>query len=70
MSKEDNEKLHDEPEIKRRKNETDYQTDELNRIQTTQTSVVATVAPKEEMPPYLPAIMGCRSVGEFQCLNK
>ena len=26
--------------------------------------------PVEELPPYLPAIMGCRSVEEFQCLNK
>jgi len=25
---------------------------------------------KEEFPPYLPAIMGCRSVNEFHCLNK
>ena len=29
--------------------------------------------PKDQLetnPPYLPAIMGCRSVSEFQCLNK
>lgn len=25
---------------------------------------------KEELPPYLPAIQGCRSVEEFQCLNR
>ena len=25
---------------------------------------------KEEFPHYLPDIMGCRSVGEFQCLNR
>lgn len=25
---------------------------------------------EEVLPPYLPAIMGCRSVSEFQCLNK
>lgn len=23
-----------------------------------------------ELPPYYPAIMGCRSVSEFLCLNK
>lgn len=28
------------------------------------------VEAKEEFPPYLPAIMGCRSVNEFHCLNK
>ncbi|XP_049859115.1 cyclin-dependent kinase 11B isoform X9 [Schistocerca gregaria] len=25
---------------------------------------------KEELPPYLPAIQGCRNVEEFQCLNR
>lgn len=25
---------------------------------------------ESELPPYLPAIMGCRSVSEFLCLNK
>jgi cell division cycle 2-like protein len=25
---------------------------------------------KEELPPYLPAVQGCRSVEEFQCLNR
>ncbi|XP_070543152.1 cyclin-dependent kinase 11B-like [Ptychodera flava] len=25
---------------------------------------------KQELPPYLPAISGCRSVEEFQCLNR
>lgn len=28
------------------------------------------VVMKEELPPYLPAIQGCRSVEEFQCLNR
>ena len=25
---------------------------------------------ESELPPYLPAVMGCRSVSEFLCLNK
>lgn len=25
---------------------------------------------KDTLPPYLPAIQGCRSVEEFQCLNR
>lgn len=25
---------------------------------------------KEELPSYYPAIMGCRSVDEFECLNR
>ena len=25
---------------------------------------------QEELPPYLPAIQGCRNVEEFQCLNR
>merc|ERR1711944_45227 len=25
---------------------------------------------KDELPPYLPAIQGCRSVDEFTCLNR
>jgi cell division cycle 2-like protein len=28
------------------------------------------VVMKEELPPYLPAVQGCRSVEEFQCLNR
>ncbi|XP_023723749.1 cyclin-dependent kinase 11B isoform X3 [Cryptotermes secundus] len=28
------------------------------------------VVMQEELPPYLPAIQGCRSVEEFQCLNR
>lgn len=34
------------------------------------TPVPSPVELKEVLPPYLPAIMGCRSVEEFQCLNK
>ena len=25
---------------------------------------------KEELPPYLPAIEGCRSIEQFNCLNR
>lgn len=25
---------------------------------------------EEELPPYYPALQGCRSVEEFQCLNR
>ncbi|XP_034027825.1 cyclin-dependent kinase 11B isoform X3 [Thalassophryne amazonica] len=31
---------------------------------------VPTVEPKKELPKYLPALQGCRSVEEFQCLNR
>lgn len=60
--------LYKEPEQKRKKNESGS-VEELNSVEITHTSL-DTTENKEELPPYLPAIMGCRSVGEFQCLNK
>ncbi|RWS15325.1 cyclin-dependent kinase 11-like protein, partial [Dinothrombium tinctorium] len=35
-----------------------------------QTKIEHTEETKEELPPYLPAIQGCRSVEEFHCLNR
>lgn len=67
MSRGDRE-LYKEPEQKRKKNESGS-VEELNSVEITHTSL-DTTENKEELPPYLPAIMGCRSVGEFQCLNK
>lgn len=58
----------EEPEEKRRKSESGS-IEEFSRTEITHTSLNVP-EPKEELPPYLPAIMGCRSVGEFQCLNK
>ncbi len=57
-----------EPEHKRRRNEGDSNED-LN-VGEVKNAAFSTVEAKEELPPYLPAIMGCRSVSEFQCLNK
>lgn len=54
-----------ESEPKRRKNEEDIEVEEDQR-----STEVVEIAKVEELPAYLPAIMGCRSVGEFQCLNK
>jgi len=44
--------------------------EELEMISATNKEDVSDVPPQEELPPYMPAIQGCRSVGEFQCLNK
>lgn len=44
--------------------------DVIVHSQATNNVAVNESPPKEEFPPYLPAIMGCRSVSEFQCLNK
>lgn len=37
---------------------------------TEQSPVASPVEIKEKLPPYYPAIMGCRSVDEFECLNR
>ncbi|KAI9555976.1 cell division cycle-2 like protein [Daphnia sinensis] len=60
--------LYKEPEPKRKKNKSGL-VEELNRVEIPHTSL-DTVENKEKLPTYLPAIMGCRSVCEFQCLNK
>jgi cell division cycle 2-like protein len=54
-----------EPNPKRSKND-----EEVEMISATNKDVVSDALPQEEFPPYMPAIQGCRSVGEFQCLNK
>ena len=64
----EDDELSAEPEQKRRKNEKDS-TEDLT-ISEIKHGVFNVVEPKEELPAYLPAIMGCRSVSEFQCLNK
>jgi len=62
---------HEHPDMKRRRND-DISADEEPMLvdEKDTTPPPPEVEAKEEFPPYLPAIMGCRSVNEFHCLNK
>merc|ERR1712071_307423 len=57
-------------DVKRRKNENSAPDEEPILVVEKDNIPLEDVREKEEFPPYLPAIMGCRNVGEFQCLNK
>ena len=61
----------EEPEIKRFKSEeTVVAEEEVAEISHREVTPTPSPIELKEEPPYLPAIMGCRSVEEFQCLNK
>jgi len=54
----------EEPEIKW------FKSEDMMVAEDEASKILREVTPTPEEPPYLPAIMGCRSVEEFQCLNK
>ncbi|XP_032903792.1 cyclin-dependent kinase 11A isoform X1 [Amblyraja radiata] len=61
MEEEDDEEEEEESPISNAPTEEEYVPD---------SPPASPVEPKKELPQYLPALQGCRSVEEFQCLNR
>ncbi|CAG2063532.1 unnamed protein product, partial [Timema podura] len=56
---------------KQRRSTGDEDEDENKQyVQVSPKSDIVMKPEEDELPPYLPAIQGCRSVDEFQCLNR